>query len=192
METVQHDSPTECYSWVLLYLGKSWSNGGQKINKTVQSLTFLTKQSELKSAENERQSLHVAQQRPPSADAGPLVLWQNQLFPWSFVLQARLSCHPESFKANKCSHLQLFFMPAIASVFRREGRQTIAEGLYFLGVRAAGIVKLGQKLNTSWQLYLTEEAKMLVPSGQRETAGFIKCYCLCPLKIKLCHFLLRL
>lgn len=25
--------------------------------------------------------LHVAQQRPPSADAGPLILWQNQLFP---------------------------------------------------------------------------------------------------------------
>lgn len=59
----------------------------------------------------------------------------------------------------------------------------------FLSTCAVGTTKLGQDLSNSWQLHLMGEAKALIPSGPRETAGFIKCYCLYSLKIKLRHFL---
>jgi len=158
--------------------------------KVVPSLTFLSKQSKLIAAENVKTVLQDAQQSPPSADEGPHIFWWNQLIPWPCVMEARLSCQPTSFKANKCSPLQLLFTPAIASVFRTESRQTMAEGFYFLALHTVGTAKLGQDLDNSWQLHLMEEAKALIPSGQRGAAGFIKCYCLYSLKIKPRHFLL--
>lgn len=77
------------------------------------SLTFLSKQSKLIAAENVKTVLQDAQQSPPSADEGPHIFWWNQLIPWPCVMEARLSCQPMSFKANKCSPLQLLFTPAI-------------------------------------------------------------------------------
>lgn len=86
-------------------------------------------------------------------------------------------------KANRCFHLQSFFMPAVASVCRKAGRKATAEGFRVLGMCAVGITKVGQCLNTSRQLHLKEDTKIFIPSGQTETAAFIKCYCLCSLKI---------
>lgn len=127
------------FPWVLSCVVKSWEKRATK-GKTrlwlVQSLTFLTKQSKLISAENEKKTPigQEAQQSPPSADMGPHIFWWNQLIPWPRVMEARLSCQPASFKANQHSHLQLLFTPAIGSVFKTESRQMMAEGFYFLAL----------------------------------------------------------